>query len=111
MPGKLTQSESALVLRELYCDRYTAGLTPEEHIVGADVAYRYGEDDLITTTIRAAVEDYIALDIKSLLGTPFEKYFDFPSIVKDAIKPVLEELPAKRKAAMDQLKEGLDGKG
>jgi len=102
---KLSYTESALILRELYCDTFLPDLDMAGDTALGIVARRIDKEPVVDDTISNMLKEYVQLEVKEHLGLTFDEYLDTNIILRIQYTKFLEELIAEKNKAFDELKE------
>jgi len=108
----LSHTESALILRELYIDKYLPRLSDSVELCLGAVASRDTVNPIIDTRVQALLSDYIYLGVKDRLGISFDEYLSTTNIMLGQYRIYLEKLIDQENATLAEIKEinnGMEG--
>jgi len=88
---KLSYTESALILRELYCDTFLPDLDMASDTALGIVARRIDKEPIIDDTISNMLSEYVHLEVKEHLGLTFDEYLDTNISLRIQYTKFLEE--------------------
>ena len=103
-PFKLSSTESALLLREVYCETYLPALPAESASAGGAMRSAPAGGDIIQSAVDDLITEYTEYEIYDNLKISFQEYMETPEVVRAAYLVNLEAVPARRAAELEKLK-------
>jgi len=103
-PVKLSSTESALLLREVYCETYLPPLPDDSASAGGAMRSAPSGDDIIQSIVDDLITEYTEYEIYENLKISFQEYMETPEIVRKSYLVNLEAVPARRAAELEKLK-------
>lgn len=105
--ARLSYSESAILVRELYYTTYRIKLSPDTDEELMALSTVVDDEPIVGKFIGDILDEYIANDVNKHLGLTFHEYMNTPSMIRKEYVEFLTEYKNELKKSMDDLKDSI----